>query len=400
MLEKTEKNDTANLRFTRRELFKKIGKSALGLKVFSYPQEALANETGSENEKSELETIQITNDGWNFIVDLDQLKTYTSSNQSEVGMKLEGGYGTKTSQIFYKNGQSEATSNYIRVSPQGKTLGIMEILPNIEKNEVTLIREEKKDGKILKRDNHPVYLETYGFVPEDKNDPQRIWSEVKLDNSILEKLHEQTKRFNLFPNSNYPTFIFKPRYGIQTPLYNPEDNFIMIPQKYFAAEDTFPQGIIVLEHERFHAAHKLNHSQAKKADQELKKAHEEVWISLTGEPPSLGTDIFTPPEIREHPCFALFDESTYFPELKKIDVQDHGHPFSNHREFFASALNCMDKAADQMITQIGVLDDEEIKAMLKKLSLATIELAQSLIEDQTLFEEYFPGIQNVKSSFY
>ena len=176
----------------------------------------------------------------------------------------------------------------------------------------------------------------------------------------------------------------------------------MIPAKYFENPDTLNQGKIVLDHERFHAAHTpatLESEEAQSADRELEAAHKEALTYITGEEANLGTEIFVPNEVRNHPIFKVFDESTYFPELRAVDVHDHGHPFSNYREFFASAMNCMEKASEEVIAHIDSIENPDDRQKAQELGQAAIHLAHSIAGDEVLLNDAFPNIISVNNYF-
>lgn len=391
-------------RFSRRTFIRKAGESALGAAAFLYSRDStLANgQTQEATQPVETEIASIEHAGWNFIVNLDELQSYTAQRGSTVQIDVIGGYGSKQPHIEYRQGKPDISNQCIRLNLDGKSTGVLEVLPNPHQEDILLSIKEIEGDTLINENPLTVPLETYTYRPEDEDDRERIFSEVLLDSDTLRELHEQAKRFDIFHNTSYPTYIFQPRYGVQTPIYHTEDNYIMIPAKYFENPDTLNQGKIVLDHERFHAAHTpatLESEEAQSADRELEAAHKEALTYITGEEANLGTEIFVPNEVRHHPIFQVFDESTYFPELRAVDVHDHGHPFSNYREFFASAMNCMEKASEEVIAHIDSIENPDDRQKAQELGQAAIHLAHSIAADEVLLNDAFPNIITVNNYF-
>ena len=401
--EKSFQNPDA-ARFSRRTFIKKAGESALAAAAFLYSRDS-TSARGQEAEATQpVETgvTSIDHTGWNLIVNLDELQNYTAERNSTVQIDVIGGYGSKQPHIEYNQGKSNLSNQCIRLNLDGTSTGVLEILPNPDQEDIILSVKEMQGDTVITDNPLSVPLETHTHTPEDTSDRKRIFSEVALDSDTLKEIHEQAKRFDIFHNTTYPTYIFQPRYGVQTPIYHTEDNYIMIPAKYFENPDTLHQGKIVLDHERFHAAHTpttMESEEAKSADRELEEAHTQTLEYITGEEANLGTEIFVPNEVRNHPIFTVFDESTYFPELRAIDIHDHGHPFSNYREFFASAMNCMEKASEDVIAHIDSIENSDDRKKAQELGQAVISLASSIAGDEMLLENAFPGINTVKNYF-
>lgn len=382
---------------SRRNLLKGALGAAATLALPQHGAEARIN-TYEVNQAIENEITPIQGDGWNFFVDLDDIEAYSRTNGSTVEIDLSKTYGTSASRIIYKNGIKDMLdSNFIRVPIEGVSTGVLEILPNLDDNLVHLSIRETKNGETTNHVDADVEIACH--TPPHGNE-KRIFSEEALSDEVLDLLGEESKRFDVFQSPSFPTFIFTPRYGVQTPIQNSEENYVKIPTKYFSNPELVPQGMIVLNHEWFHAIHEVDpllmSTQVVEADALLLQTHGNLWEYLSGKPYDSMVASFAPKDIMESPAFLAFDESTYYPELKAVTVQDHGHPFSNYREFFASSMNCMGRSGGEVIANIEAITDQELKSHAIELAATTLALADAIAGDAEKVTATFPGIKMIR----
>ena len=182
-------------RFSRRTFIRKAGESALGAAAFLYSRDStLANgQTQEATQPVETEIASIEHAGWNFIVNLDELQSYTAQRGSTVQIDVIGGYGSKQPHIEYRQGKPDISNQCIRLNLDGKSTGVLEVLPNPHQEDILLSIKEIEGDTLINENPLTVPLETHTYRPEDEDDRKRIFSEVLLDSDTLRELHEQAK---------------------------------------------------------------------------------------------------------------------------------------------------------------------------------------------------------------
>ena len=396
---------------SRRSLLKGAGIAALATtQLFEGRTRSTAASAPSVHEGTlpiEAGFTVIERDGWSFIIDINGIKDYAVAHGSNVEVEILGGYERESPKVMIdEKGNSIGSGGFViapkDMRPNGVKVGVLEALPHPESNGVMIVVKETKDGEIVNLIPNFALMDYRVYDPGD--DRKRVWSEVEIDPEILREIHTQAQRFDVFQNTNCPTFIFEPRYGIRSAVNNPGENWIKIPGKYFQNPEHVDEGHVNLDHERWHSIHNastVTTLAAKEADTALDKEHQNLWKKITGgeytgEGETYG---FVPEQVRDHPAFQTFDESTYFPGLRQVNQMDTGHPFSNYRELFASGMNCMSRVGAGIVDQIEEIKDDEDQKQAKLFGAGIINLAISIAGDKEAVITEFPRLSEVIDYF-
>ena len=334
------------------------------------------------------EGLSISRNGWSFSTDIDKLAP-TTADGNKVVVEFNGGYVAPNPSFVFENGKLNInlSQRASEIPLNGVRSAVTDIYPSPDSDQVLITyRETDKNGEVVKEDELPLTLEYATYDPEDSNDRRRVWSESLLDQDLLKKIHDRAMPYDVLGNEKIPTFIFVPNERVNAPGYNTVDNYIHYPVNFLENPELEDAALAILDHERFHSVHTpstLTTLEAKKADRKLEEDHEQFWFEKTGVTNGFG---FTPPEIVDHPAFKFFDESEYYPDARKLDRRDIGHPFSNHRELFASGMNILTKRGGEIIEKIESLHNPEERETTTRLAKNILSLAKAIAkEDEKLF---------------
>lgn len=343
------------------------------------------------------EGLSIDRNGWSFSTSIDKFAPLTANGNSII-LEFQGGYLNPDASFVFENGNLDINQSRraSQIPLNGTNSAVTDIYPSQDSDQITITyRELGKDGQVIREEELPVTLEYATYDPEDPEDRRRIWSESPLDQDLLKRIHERALPFDVFGDVKSPTFIVVPNERGGSPLYNTVDKYIQFPVNYFEDPELLEDALVPLDHERFHSIHTpatLTTLEAKKADSELQKVHEQLWLEKTGMETGFG---FRPEEVVSHPAFKFFDESEYYPNLRKLDPRDMGNPFSDHRELFASGMNMMTKHGGEIIEKIEALHDPREKETTIKFTRNILSLAKEIAKDDEKLFATWPELAKV-----
>lgn len=395
-----ENNSIIDTRLSRRNLIKRgaavIAATALpGFKT----SEVKSADITSLNSEIPLtpEGLSINRNGWSFSTEIDKLAP-TTIGGNKITLDFQGGYLNPYPSFVFENGNlninlSQRTSE---IPLNGVRSAVTDIYPSPDSDQITITyKETNKNGEVIREDKMPQTLEYATYDPEDPNDRRRVWSESSLDQDLLKEIHDRAIPYDVFTDERIPTFIFVPNERADTAGFNTVDNYIHFPIDFLDNPEFNDVALAILDHERFHSVHTpstLTTNDALRADEKLLKDHEKLWFEKTGVTNGFG---FTPTEIVDHPAFKFFDESEYYPDARKLDRRDIGHPFSNHRELFASGMNILTKRGGEIIEKIEALTNSEEKETTVRFTNNILSLAKSIAKNEEKLFATWPELAKV-----
>lgn len=418
--------DTGTQELTRREFLKGsttfLGGAVVGGtldRIHEAIRDAEPAKIYTDGEVIETPQFPIDIEGWNLIFRPHPFREATKDKNNdryflsipdENGTLETGSFSGMTYQFLDKERENKA---YIamRVLPHSNNedyffrlfqrANLGEQLEAADTQLVVLNRVSRDGDRIVGIQSYPIAIKFYTYQPKPHTPEfigrhRVVYSEIPLQNTILEEIHRHIWLFSSFNFLKRPVPVFIRNEAEERGGVFDYDNYrIHLPSVIFTNPEFENEGLAKLDHELAHAI--MQGLGANSVDQRLniriynayKDLVEGAGFQFPFRPNILGS---IPTELLRF--FEIFDESSYV-EFNNKSGSDYGHPWQNFHELFASGLTVLRYFPHKFVEKYNNLPEDKRK-LVKEVVEAIISVPRAYYKEK--FSKILPEHQQILES--